>query len=80
MVTAQGLPLSRYRATRGMQALVLDLYVRRPVGWARSLSPDSTLTKKALRMAYESRGERKGVVFHSNQGCQYTSLEYRQQL
>jgi putative transposase len=137
IVTAQGLPLSRYRATRRMQALglvssqlprhrykkadqphiaipnqldrqfdvkapntvwtgdityvwtgrcwgylaiVLDLYARQPVGWALSMSPDSALTKKALTMAYESRGEPKGVVFHSDQGCQYTSLEYRQQL
>lgn len=31
-------------------------------------------------MAYESRGEPKGVLFHSDQGCQYTSLTFRQQL
>jgi putative transposase len=137
MVTEQGLPLSRYRAARRMQALglvssqqpkhrykkadqvhvdipnrldrqfdvdspnsvwtgdityiwtgerwaylaiILDLYARRPIGWALSLSPDSALTKKALMMAYESRGNPKGVMFHSDQGCQYTSLEYRQQL
>lgn len=61
-------------------ALVLDLFARKPVGWALSLSPDSELTKKALTMAYESRGEPKGVMFHSDQGCQYTSLAFRQQL
>lgn len=116
-VTAEGLPLSRYRAGRRMQTLglvssqqpahrykkaeqphtgipnrlgrqfdidapnkvwtgdityvwtgrrwaylarVLDLFARRPVGWALSLSADSELTKKALTMAYESRGERRG--------------------
>ena len=48
--------------------------------WALLLSSDSTLTKKALTKAYESRGEPKGVVFHSDQGCHYTSLDYRQQL
>lgn len=31
-------------------------------------------------MAYESRGEPKGIMFHSEQGCQYTSLVFRQQL
>jgi len=31
-------------------------------------------------MAYESRGEPHGVMFHSDQGCQYTSLFFRQQL
>ena len=61
-------------------AMVIDLYARKPVGWAMSLSPDSELTKKALKIAYESRGEPKGVMFHSDQGCQYTSLAFRQQL
>jgi putative transposase len=36
-------------------AMVIDLFARKPVGWALSLSPDSELTKKALTMAYESR-------------------------
>ncbi len=61
-------------------ALVLDLFARRPVGWALSLTADSELAKKALMMAYESRGEPKGVLFHSDQGCQYSSLAFRQQL
>jgi putative transposase len=61
-------------------ALVLDLFARHPVGWALSLSPDSVLTKKALTMAYESRGNPEGVMFHSDQGCQYTSLAFRQQV
>lgn len=61
-------------------ALVLDLFARKPVGWAMSLKPDSELTRKALTMAYESRGEPEGVMFHSDQGCQYTSLAYRQKL
>mgnify|MGYP002333546821 FL=1 len=35
-------------------AVVLDLYARKVIGWAISNSPDSELTKKALRMAFES--------------------------
>lgn len=61
-------------------AVVLDLYKRRVVGWACSTSPDSQLTIHALRMAYESRGRPIGVMFHSDQGCHYTSLSFRQQL
>jgi putative transposase len=61
-------------------AMVIDLFARKPVGWAVSLSPDSELTKKALTMAFESRGEPTGVMFHSDQGCQYTSLAFRQHL
>lgn len=59
-------------------AVVLDLFARKPVGWALSDSPDSKLTSKALTMAYESRGKPKGVLFHSDQGCHYTSVKFRQ--
>ncbi|GAA0794863.1 Transposase InsO and inactivated derivatives [Marinobacterium sediminicola] len=61
-------------------AVVLDLYARKPVGWALSLKADSELTSKALMMAYESRGRPKGLLFHSDQGVQYTSLRFRQYL
>ncbi len=47
-------------------AVVIDLFARKPIGWAMSLSPDSKLTGKALTMAFESRGKPKGVMFHSD--------------
>jgi len=59
-------------------AVVLDLFARKPVGWALSLSPDSQLTAKALTRAYESRGRPEGIMFHSDQGCHYTSIKFRQ--
>jgi len=43
-------------------ALVMDLYARKPVGWAMPLSPNSQLTGQALSMAYERRGKPEGVV------------------
>ena len=61
-------------------ALVIDLYARRIIGWACSDSPDSVLTGRALTMAYYARGCPKGVMFHSDQGCHYTSLAFRQKL
>ena len=61
-------------------AVVMDLYARKPIGWAFSLSPDSLLTSKALQHAYESRGQPKGVMFHSDQGMHYTSRKFRQTL
>ena len=61
-------------------AVVIDLYARKPVGWAMSLSPDSTLTSNALKMADESHGRPKGVMFHSDQGSHYTSRKFRQTL
>ena len=61
-------------------AVIIDLYARRVIGWAVSRSPNSALTIKALNMAYSLRGQPKGVMFHSDQGCQYSSLAYQQQL
>lgn len=61
-------------------AVVMDLFSRKPVGWAISQSPDSELTTKALRMAYEARGQPADVMFHSDQGCHYTSVKFRQTL
>ncbi len=61
-------------------AVVLDLSKRRVVGWACSKHPDSALTIKALRMAYEARGCPEALLFHSDQGCHYTSKSFRQQL
>ena len=40
----------------------------------------SGLTSNALKMAYESRGRPKGVMFHSDQGSNYTSRKFRQTL
>jgi len=61
-------------------AVVMDLYARKIVGWACSKSPNTDLTCAALRMAFESRGRPVGLMFHSDQGCHYTSLQYRQML
>lgn len=62
-------------------AVVLDLYARRAVVWAMmSRSPDSELTRRALAVAYEAGGRPKRVIFHSDQGCRYTSVAFQQQL
>lgn len=61
-------------------AVVLDLFARKPVGWAMSTSPDSALTVKALQMTWEMRGRPTSVMFHSDQGSHYTSRQYRQAL
>jgi len=59
---------------------VMDLYVRRIVGWACSASPDSKATISALRIAYEPHRPDKGLLFHSDQGSHYISIDYQQQL
>lgn len=59
-------------------AVVIDLYSRRVIGWALSEKPDAVLASKALTMAYEQRGQPNGVMFHSDQGSQYGSRQFRQ--
>ena len=61
-------------------AIVMDLFSRKAIGWALSESPNSALTEKALRMAFESRGRPKRLMFHSDQGSHYTSKSFRQLL
>lgn len=61
-------------------AVVLDLFARKPVGWAMSYSPNSDLTCRALNMAFGLRGKPKGLLFHSDQDSHYTSLQFRQTL
>ncbi len=59
-------------------ATILDLYGRKIVGFALSDSPDSELTKQALSNAFELRGEPSALMFHSDQGCHYTSVAFRE--
>ena len=61
-------------------AVVMDLYARRVIGWAFSSKPDADLVIKALDMAFELRGRPQGVLFHSDQGAQYGSRQFRQRL
>ena len=61
-------------------AVVIDLYSRRVVGWSLSDKPNAELAAKAIDMAWEQRGRPAGVMFHSDQGCQYGSRKFRQRL
>ncbi|WP_156773065.1 IS3 family transposase [Kosakonia sacchari] len=61
-------------------AVVMDLFARRVIGWSLSANADTALISRALRMAYETRGQPRDVMFHSDQGSQYTGLKYQQVL
>ncbi len=57
-------------------AIVVDLYARRIVGWSCSRTPDTPLVLAALNRAREQRPVTAGLLFHSDQGCQYTSIAF----
>ncbi|NJD85296.1 hypothetical protein EWM60_07325 [Candidatus Erwinia dacicola] len=58
-------------------AIVMDLFSRKIVNLAFSDKPDSALTIRALRLAVNKRRPTGPVVFHSDQGAQYTSAQSR---
>lgn len=61
-------------------AAILDLYSRRIVGWASGQHINTALVLSALNMALCHRQPPAGLIFHSDRGVQYASLEYRQAL
>ncbi len=56
-------------------AIVLDGFSRRIVGWAMATQLKTDLVLDALQMAVSQRRPR-GVIHHSDQGCQYTALAF----
>lgn len=58
-------------------ATVIDLASRRVVGWALADHMRTDLVADALQMACLTRRPPRGVIFHSDRGCQYTSHDYQ---
>lgn len=56
-------------------AMVLDVWSRKVVGWAINTTMPAELVVRALDMALERRRPH-GVIHHSDQGSQYTSMAF----
>lgn len=56
-------------------AVVMDAWSRRIVGWAMATHLRTELVLDAFNMALWQR-QPSGVIHHSDQGCQYTSIEF----
>jgi putative transposase len=59
-------------------AVVLDVFSRRIVGWAMAADLRTELVLDALEMALWNRRPPHGVIHHSDQGSQYTSVAFGQ--
>ena len=68
-------------------AVVTDVFSRKVVGWAFGVRMTAELVTQALDMALMTRkpgagtegqeqGQEQGVIHHSDQGSQYTSVEF----
>jgi putative transposase len=56
-------------------AVVLDAWSRKVVGWAMATHLRTELVLEALNMGVWQR-QPEGVIHHSDQGCQYTSIAF----
>lgn len=61
-------------------AVILDLFSRRVVGWAMAQHLRTELVQDALQMALGAREPGPDMLHHSDRGCQYASLAYREKL
>lgn len=61
-------------------AFVLDVYSRRLVGWAMESHLRTQLVVDALNMALWRRQPAPGLIHHSDQGVQYTSVSFGKRL
>lgn len=49
-------------------------FARRVIGWSLSAHADTALISSALRMTYETRGQPRDVMFHSDQEASIQAL------
>jgi transposase InsO family protein len=61
-------------------AVVIDLYNREVVGYSISKKPGTELVKRALGNALAKRRSCRNLTFHSDRGCQYSSIGFRKML
>ena len=61
-------------------AVVIDLYSRQVVGWSMSDNMKTKLVNDALIMAIWKRKPKKGLLWQSDRGSQYASVDHRKLL
>jgi len=59
---------------------VIDVYTREVVGWAMADHMRTSLVCDSITMTHRHRDIADGAVFHSDRGCQYTSIELAEHL
>lgn len=58
--------------------VIIDLYSRKVISYGVSENIDTALTINTFQQAFRLRGSPSGVIFHSDQGTQYTAFEFRE--
>ena len=60
--------------------VVMDLFSRKVVGYKISPNASTQIVTSSFKMAFKERGYPENLLFHSDQGCQYTSKAFRKLL
>lgn len=60
--------------------VILDLFSRKVIAWRIAPKKGKYLIINTFKDAYVSRGEPKGLMFHSDQGAEFTSFEFKSTL
>ena len=60
--------------------IVMDLYSRKIIGWHITSKHNVELTMTAFKRAYKKRNVKYSLVFHSDQGSEYTAFCFRKML
>ena len=60
--------------------VIIDLYARKVIAYKISKHNSTQLTKATVKSAYETRMPIGELLFHSDQGCNYTSNQFRKYL
>jgi transposase InsO family protein len=61
-------------------AIVLDQYSRRVLAWRLGRRRDAKLTTQVLSAAVRRRHPRRGLIFHSDRGSEYSAATFRDRL
>lgn len=60
--------------------IIMDLFSRKIIGWHLSSRHNVELTMTAFNKAYKKRDISYGLIFHSDQGSEYTAFSFRKLL
>lgn len=70
----------RVKSSKFYLCVILDLFSRKVIAYRLSSQNNTQLTIKTFKDAFEDRNRPEELSFHSDQGCNYTSWEFRELL
>ena len=60
-----------------MHCVIIDLFSRKAIAHKISANNDTALVLETFKIAYNERDKPQGLLFHSDQGTQYSAYEFR---